>query len=78
MEQRVRRPSQLVSQAAEVARLHPPELPCAVRLATCPPDRRDDGRLIPAAADPEQPALDRLDAARPELQDEVEHSLPVF
>ena len=60
---------------AEVARLHPPECPRAVPLAPCPPDRRDDGRLIAAAVDPQQPVTDRLDTARTELQDQVEHGL---
>ena len=47
--------------------------PRPVPFAPCPLDRRHDLGLIAAAADPEQSASDQLDAARTELQHEVEH-----
>ena len=67
MEQWIRCAPQLADECSESTCLDPPELPRPVPHTPCPPDRRDDRGLIAAAAHPQQPPSDRLDAARPEL-----------
>jgi hypothetical protein len=50
----------------------------ACRRARPLPDGLEDGPLIGTAVHTQQPAPDRLDTTEAELQNEVEHPLPVF